>query len=315
VTPEEIAVIKAADTLVRWHKLDDVGVGRDLILAVQRLTFNCHECNTNTHRCPGDGNPIPHGAHNCGEHDEAPWPNRERDEQTAPKLAAAVLETAQEWMRVHWLGGDQDDSVRVNWQDSPQGLLHLGRERYSADLGRYHVSVQVQALPPLPPHGPETDPALIEEMKPPVRWDEDNPGCAPEACGGSRLDPCSTVLRTQGAQHDDDVPNEATAWVDGCTWFDLRPGDTFRWRGNEGEIETISIGDWHMRVGDRSWDFNGSTYYNDKPWEHREVHVRIVGREGRMQIMQPNEELSILMTGERLAVHHLHRAKLKPEVP
>jgi hypothetical protein len=69
-------------------------------------------------------------------------------------------------------------------------------------------------------------------------WDPDNPGCAPEACGGSRLDPCSTVMRTRGAAHDgDDSPEEAPAkeqpevvltWGQACGG-DLAKGDDGSW--------------------------------------------------------------------------------------
>ena len=38
--------------------------------AIQSLTYECEECNAGGHTCPGDGQPIPHGASNCGQHDE-----------------------------------------------------------------------------------------------------------------------------------------------------------------------------------------------------------------------------------------------------
>ena len=242
---------------------------------------------------------------------EESWPECERDERIARVVSGYVLGTAQEWMRVMDLPMLDEYNVRVTWHDAPPGLLHLGTSRYDDDLGRYRVRVSVQALPPLsplPPIGPENDPAQIEEMGAPA-FDPDNPGCAPEACGGTSYDPCATVLRTSGAAHDGDgtgKPDRQVRKVSG-TWFDLRPGDVFSWNGVGGEIETISIGDWNVRPGEhpKGWQ--------DKPWKHKEVHVRLVGREGRMQIKEPNGEVVIVMGPERYALHELHRAGLKPE--
>jgi hypothetical protein len=60
--------------------------------------------------------------------------------------------------------------------------------------------------------------ALPVAERKPRAWDADNPGCAPEACGGSRLDPCDTVMRTRGAEHDgerDPEPVQRT-WKEAC---------------------------------------------------------------------------------------------------
>lgn len=38
--------------------------------ATYQLAISCEECNAGGHTCPGDGDHIPHGAANCGKHDE-----------------------------------------------------------------------------------------------------------------------------------------------------------------------------------------------------------------------------------------------------
>jgi hypothetical protein len=54
-------------------------------------------------------------------------------------------------------------------------------------------------------HGDTACRDCSSEISGPPTWDPDYPGCAPETCGGSRLDPCRTVLQTQGLRHDDDA--------------------------------------------------------------------------------------------------------------
>lgn len=46
---------------------DGLRIGR-LLDAADALIYSCNECNTNTHTCPGDGNPIGHGDTACAEH-------------------------------------------------------------------------------------------------------------------------------------------------------------------------------------------------------------------------------------------------------
>lgn len=41
-----------------------------LARAVDALIFACPQCNAGGHACPGDGQGIPHGATDCGEHEE-----------------------------------------------------------------------------------------------------------------------------------------------------------------------------------------------------------------------------------------------------
>lgn len=58
MTPEEKAVIQAA--------INDRDLSPALADAVQRLTYSCAECNTDTHRCGGCGENVLHGDYDCG---------------------------------------------------------------------------------------------------------------------------------------------------------------------------------------------------------------------------------------------------------
>ena len=42
----------------------------ELTAAVGAMITNCQQCDAGGHTCPGDGNDIPHGAGDCGQHDD-----------------------------------------------------------------------------------------------------------------------------------------------------------------------------------------------------------------------------------------------------
>lgn len=65
----EIKLIEVA--IKERHALRNIFDRGALAQAIDALVFGCPECNQGGHTCPGDGNPIPHGATNCGEHEEA----------------------------------------------------------------------------------------------------------------------------------------------------------------------------------------------------------------------------------------------------
>jgi hypothetical protein len=72
VTPEEKKVVQLA---IAWRR--EIPGRRtkseiDLESAIWELIVRCSECNTDSHRCPGDGNWIAHGETDCGEHAEDP---------------------------------------------------------------------------------------------------------------------------------------------------------------------------------------------------------------------------------------------------
>jgi hypothetical protein len=61
--------IQAHEHLVAGGESPDYGSLRDTI---ENLIFICPECNSGGHTCPGDGVSIPHGASDCGQHDDKP---------------------------------------------------------------------------------------------------------------------------------------------------------------------------------------------------------------------------------------------------
>lgn len=81
MTPEELAVIQAAmelrdkilahpEALRPLHNANSAltPVLSELSRVTRLLVFACPQCNAGGHVCPGDGNSIPHGASDCGEH-------------------------------------------------------------------------------------------------------------------------------------------------------------------------------------------------------------------------------------------------------
>lgn len=121
--------------------------------AIDALTYACPECNAGGHTCPGDGEPIPHGATDCGEHSEPPAPKIDEDAQY---LAELFLEVGDEWLKyVEWRDGQQakiehwiDNVTRVIYADS----LEL--------IGEFEVTASARRLPP---PGPEDDDALRDD--------------------------------------------------------------------------------------------------------------------------------------------------------
>lgn len=79
----------------------------------------------------------------------------------------------------------------------------------------------------------------------PRPFDPDNPGCAPETCGGSRLDPCEAIMRTEGMAHDDDP----LAGPLDRQWEELAPGD--RAQGGDGQwyrVMSVRDGEDHVAI-------------------------------------------------------------------
>lgn len=62
------------------------------------------------------------------------------------------------------------------------------------------------------------------------------------------------------------------------TCEDVRAGDVVRLPAApdmEARVLFALPLDWHVKAGTRSWVFNGNTYWDDKPCEHRRVSVRL----------------------------------------
>jgi hypothetical protein len=174
MTPEEIKVIRRAYKSHRGcvpetcggSRLDPCSLGH----ALDALTYACPDCNAGGHTCPGDGNPIPHGAGDCGEHDE---PITDEQRSLARYLSEYALDVVHEWMRIVEIDGDPTEprsgqiQARATWHGG--GRFVLGRSPYSEDLGTYQLTTRVEPVY-VPPVGPENDPAMIEEMKSEPTW-------------------------------------------------------------------------------------------------------------------------------------------------
>jgi hypothetical protein len=97
MTPEDLKVIQEAIYLRYCIDAKTAGdpprLGR-LLDAVDALIYACPECNGGGHTCPADGDSIPHGATDCGDHDE-----------TAPD--------APEWIAATWGDTRDGDTVRL----------------------------------------------------------------------------------------------------------------------------------------------------------------------------------------------------------
>lgn len=114
MTPEELAVIQAAmawrdavlahpEALRPLHNANNAltPMLSQLSLTTSLLAMSCEECNAGGHTCPGDGNAIPHGATDCGEHDE-------------PALI---------WVERTWADVRLGDRVRMIGSDNPPALV------------------------------------------------------------------------------------------------------------------------------------------------------------------------------------------------
>jgi len=161
VTPEERAVVQAA-IAYRRHLAsiaDEAGSSEeyDLADAIDTLTTICPECNAGGHICPGDGNPIPHGATDCGEHADA-----------EPELIF-VLRT--------WVDVRTGDRVRMPGNDAVahvQSAVHLhwhvkpgtGTSQYNPPVPLEWAGVRVTLHASESPQTHADDPLGTYEMDP-----------------------------------------------------------------------------------------------------------------------------------------------------
>lgn len=131
MTPEELAVVRAAmayreKLLANPRALDVLDNANnpltpalsEIARVTHALSVACPQCNRGGHICPGDGNPVPHGASDCGEHSE-------------PELI---------WVERTWADVRAGDRVRMPGSDATahvQSAVHLrwhvkpGTERYA----------------------------------------------------------------------------------------------------------------------------------------------------------------------------------------
>lgn len=124
----------------------------------------------------------------------------------------------------------------------------------------------------------------------PKAWDADRPGCAPEICGGSNLDPCSAVMRTEGTVHDDDDLGGALE----RTWHE------------------IAEGDW-VQGSDKAWYRVLRVAEGGGPNLGRTVVTMQIGGEARPYPMSPEGDVLVKRGPAGIAVERLRAAGLSPE--
>lgn len=253
----------------------------------------------------------------------------------AAYLSEYVAGVAGEWMRIIEIDedvvapGSAQTQAHVEW--AGDGAFKVGEQRYGEEFGHYRLTVHVEPVD-VPPLGPENDLGVYGiDDRAPEMWDPDYPGCAPEECGGSRLDPCGTVMRTQGRRHDGGCANCApyragasADRVDGsdldtpcvecgavedlptwavATWSVVLPGDRVRLGAVEATVIRRYAGEWYSMIETKTLD-DGRLWDKISPWKHREVKVvlQMDGRPEQSYTMPPNGEVEILCDAARTAV-------------
>lgn len=150
----EKAVVQAAIAMTRpGHEptFPELNVLRN---AAWELITGCHECNTDTHRCPGCGTDIGHGDHAC------PNCTADADGKPTPSVPwAPQREEAPGWVPRTMVDVRPGDTVRMPGQEgtertvAPEGvlalqhLLHPASTRYNVMPARWS-SIEVTFLPP-----------------------------------------------------------------------------------------------------------------------------------------------------------------------
>ena len=194
--------------------------------AIEALTYGCDECNHNRHRCPGCGAGLAHGQSVCSDcaelHNLTASSDRRR---LADYLSEVAHDTVEAWMRLVQVDEDVlspgSGAMELHVRHAGDGSIMVGETQLSEEYGQYRITVKVEALPDLPPIGPENDPAQIEEMKPSL----------PEVCG--------------------------LEWV-ASTFLHIETGDRLRIGADEATVLSVFKSNWHADVSDpyrpRPWE-------------------------------------------------------------
>lgn len=140
--------------------------------------------------------------------------------------------------------------------------------------------------------------AVIEAAK-----EDHRGGCAPEACGGSSLDPCRLAnaldaLALGCGEHD--KPEPAPEWI-ASTFLHIEKGDRLRIGQDEATVLSVFKSTWHADTSDS---------YRPKPWEHVELYADLGFGRSPFPTDTPVE---ILCDEQRKAKLALSHAGLKPE--
>lgn len=300
----ELAVIAIAQ---KWRSDVLAGASNDirneniatLRERVDALTYACDECNAGGHTCPGDGNPIPHGANDCGQHTHAGADGACPDYGSAldpcPKdcalgectnsetyierkkwecwLAEAFLECGGEWLT--YAEGPGGEQIKIEHHgDSVTRLLYADGLEF---IGDFHVTASARRLPP---PCPESDGAPQAEL------------AERDRALSEQLAEDDEALRAELA----DAAAHTPQWVP-RTWADVRTGDRVRLPGTDSTalVEHAQRQAWH--VDPRS----GTSSYNPpRPLEWSGVKVSLRPAERPDQVaeftMDPAKDVEIRLS-------------------
>lgn len=212
----------------------------------------------------------------------------------ADYLAPYAVDVLREWMRIVEI----DDEILPLDMGAPQarmgsigedGTFTLGTDRYSDDLGHYRITVSVEPLPPLPPVGPEADPAMVYEMHP-------CPDCIDERRDEDRAD---LIDKHESA----DCPNRPAGW-ELSTWGMVLYGDEVCLPGRpDTAMMVTSITPermWHVKDG------GTGKWWDDAAIEHITRTARMLDRATPVTL-PPETPIEICMDTERRAAYVLQQ--------
>lgn len=136
VRKAEIKLIVAVETMA------DVGAPLPAAIyeALRALHVTCPECNAGGHACPGDGVSIPHGASDCGEHDDTPQHagadgcrcSRMVKQYCASRGCHGGADVS-EWRNRTWLDVRTGDTVKLPGTENTAYVRHAVHQRWHVD--------------------------------------------------------------------------------------------------------------------------------------------------------------------------------------
>jgi hypothetical protein len=97
----------------------------------------------------------------------------------------------------------------------------------------------------------------------------------------------------------------APEWVP-TEWLHVLPGDHVRLNGQEADVATLRVGDWHADITSRLME-SGRWWDSITAWDHKELYVRLAHLDAELPF-PPSSPVEILMDRTRQAQHLLQTA-------
>lgn len=156
MTPEEKAIVQAAIEANQIGREPSTAQLTVLRQATHQLMFNCPECNSGGHTCPGDGKSIGHGDTDCGEHDPDPdLPDehllRAMEEREQVELWADDPGAGPRWIPATFadclagdhirIGAEETDVLRAN-----RGIWHADARDERRPKAWQHLEVRLELV-------------------------------------------------------------------------------------------------------------------------------------------------------------------------